>query len=63
MNTQFETELRKRIAEELVRLRSNLETVGTVKDYSDYKHICGQIFALKRVSEALDDINQTINSR
>ncbi len=63
MNTAFETELRKWLSEELIRLRNNLETPGTVQDIADYKHIVGQIFALKRVADALDDINTTINNR
>ena len=63
MNSAFENELRKHIEEQLVRLRSNLETPGAITDYTDYKLVVGQIFALKRVVEIFDDINRTINSR
>ena len=64
MNTQFEYELRKRIAEELDRLRSHLETPSTVADYPTYRDLVGQIATLKRIADSwCDDINKLLNER
>ena len=63
-NSQFETELKKRIAEEVAVLTSNLALGLAVKTLDDYRHIVGQIFALNRVSnEYCDEVQTAINKR
>jgi uncharacterized protein (UPF0276 family) len=63
-NTQFESELKKRIAEEIERLQDILETGMSIKDYADYKHHVGQIQALRRVVESYcDDVTTKINEQ
>jgi hypothetical protein len=54
-NTQFESELKKVIADEVERLRDVLETPAVIVDQGEYRNIVGQIKALRRVADAYCD--------
>ena len=63
-NSQFETELKKRLAEEIDRLKVNLAQGLAVKSYDEYRHLVGQIFAFERVAnEYCDEVQTAINKR
>jgi hypothetical protein len=63
-NNQFETELKKRIAEEIERINGILAEGQAVKDYADYKHLVGQLFAFNRVINTYcDEVQTEINKR
>lgn len=63
-NNLFETELKKRIIEEIERLRDILDVGVAIKDYADYKFHSGQILALRRVADSYcDEIQTLINKR
>lgn len=49
-DSRFERELQKRIGEELVRLREDLELGTAIKDYAQYRDYIGRIASLKRVA-------------
>lgn len=58
---RFETELQKRIAEEIERVR-DVVGAGTPKDYAEYRWNVGKLLALKQVSEQfIDQVNSIIN--
>jgi hypothetical protein len=60
--TLFEAKLREKIADELTRLRSNLESRGTVQSFEDYQFLIGQIKAFERVIEAyFDEVNEDLS--
>lgn len=64
LNTQFEYELKKRIFEEVARLKENLAVGAAVTDFADYRYHTGQIAALMRVCvEYCDDANTAIATR
>lgn len=63
MNSQFESELRKRIGEQVEQLHTVLMTPSAVPDFETYKFLVGQLFALDRLVQSFADINQTINNR
>ena len=64
VNTQFAIELRKRIAEELKRLRDEMDAGLAIKDYAQYQHYVGNIQSLNRVlDEFIDDVNSKLNQR
>jgi len=59
---RFEDELKKRIAEELTRLREILENNASVTDIAQYKFLIGQIFAYHRVTDNyFDEVNTKLN--
>lgn len=61
-NSQFETELRKIIAEEIDRLKENLARSTASMDYAEFRHTVGQISALRRVIDAYcSEIDDKIN--
>jgi hypothetical protein len=63
-NTQFEHELKKRIAEETERVTGILTTGLAVKDYAEYKYHLGQLHALAHVVDAYcDEVNTTISKQ
>ncbi len=63
-NTQFESELKKRIAEELARQLEILANPAAIRDYSDYRYHVGQIDALRMVVDAYcDEVTTAINQR
>ena len=63
-NTQFEAELKKRISEEVERLRDIIEDGTSVESFDQYKNIVGQLRALRRtVNEFFDDANTAISKR
>jgi hypothetical protein len=51
-NTQFESELKKLIEEEITRLGTNLSVGIAIPDYAEYRYNVGQIHALNRVAES-----------
>lgn len=64
INTQFESELKKRIAEELARLRAYLESPSLITDFAQYRWYAGQIDSLKRViNDYCDEVNTELNKR
>ena len=63
-NSQFEAELKKRIAEEIERLKDILSQGQAVTDFAEYRHLAGQIFALTRVAnDYCDEVATLINKR
>ena len=63
-NTQFERELKKRIADEQARIKEILATGAAIKDHSDYLKYVGQHQALVNVAgEYCDDVNKIISER
>ena len=63
-STQFETELRVRIAEEIARLKDNLALGLAVTDYAQYQNLIGRIAALSLVVDSYcDEIQTLINKR
>jgi len=62
-SSQFEAELKKRIAEAIAELRIALENRAVVQSHADYSFIAGKIDALKRVDEYCEDANKSINER
>jgi hypothetical protein len=61
-NTQFESELKKTIADEVERLRSVMDAGLAVKDFADYRYHVGQIHALRRVADSYcDEVTSKIN--
>lgn len=63
-NTQFEFELKKRIAEEIERIRGILEDGGAIKDIAEYKFQTGQLNALRRVADSYcDEVTTKINQQ
>jgi hypothetical protein len=63
-NTQFESELKKVIAEEIERLRDVLETPAVIVDIGEYRNISGQIKSLRRVIDSYcDEVTSKINKQ
>jgi hypothetical protein len=63
-NTQFESELKKTIAEEIERLHGVLDAGLAVKDFAEYRYNIGQIHALRRVAESYcDEVTSKINKQ
>jgi len=63
-NTQFEFELKKRITEEVDRIKDNLAAGLAVTDYAQYQNQVGRIAALRTVADYYcNEINTTINER
>ena len=59
---RFESELKKRILEEIERIRDILETASGVDDFAQYKFLAGQLFAYKRMTENyFDEVNTKLN--
>jgi hypothetical protein len=64
ISTQFEGELKKVIDAEIVRLHGILEEGQVLKDFAEYRHVVGQIFAYRRVMDAYaDEVNTIISKR
>jgi hypothetical protein len=64
VSTKFESELKKRIDEELIRISEILSAGQAVKDYADYRYHVGMFHALNRVSYTFfDEVNTAINQR
>jgi hypothetical protein len=60
--TRFEAELKKRITEEIERLRDQLAVGMAVKDYAQYQNYVGRLTALTQVvSEFYDEVQTTLN--
>jgi len=63
-NNQFESELKKRIFEEIDRLKENLAAGLAVTDYAKYQNIVGQIAGLMLVVDSYcDEVQTAINKR
>lgn len=61
---RFEGEFKKRIGEEIDRIRDILEAGTSVTDLSQYKFLIGQIFAYKRViNDYFDEVTDTLNRK
>lgn len=61
-DSRFEHELKKRIEQELERLRGELEVGIAVTDYAKYQNYLGRIHSLKRVvDEFCDDVQKIID--
>ncbi len=59
---RFESELKKRIIEEIGRIREMMENSSSVNDIAQYKFLVGQIFAYRRVTEYyFDEVNTKLN--
>jgi hypothetical protein len=64
VSTLFETELKKRIGTEIMRLGEELAIGQAVKDFAEYKHYTGKIAALSQVLEVFcDEVNTKISER
>lgn len=64
LNTQFEGELKKLIAEEIERIKDILAVGMAVKDYAEYRFHVGQIEALQKVANSYcDEVTTIINKR
>jgi hypothetical protein len=64
ISTQFETELKKRLHEEMIRLAECLTAGQAVKDFAAYQRYVGEFQALKKVVDIYcDEVNTTINTR
>jgi hypothetical protein len=63
-NSLFETELVKRVNEELVHLREMMEQPNAVTGFEQYKLLLGQILQLNKIlSTYIPDVNKAINER
>jgi hypothetical protein len=63
-NSLFETELVKRVNEELVHLREMMEQPNSLASFEQYKLILGQILQLNKIlSTYIPDVNKAINER
>jgi hypothetical protein len=64
LNTQFEVELKKLIADEVERIKDILAVGMAVKDYAEYRFHVGQIEALNKISTSYcDEATSIINKR
>jgi hypothetical protein len=64
VNTQFEHELTKLIDADIERLKGILEVGVAVNNFEEYRHVTGQIFAMKRVRDSYcDEVNTLLNTR
>jgi hypothetical protein len=64
LNTQFESELKKLIADEIERIKDIMAVGMAVKDYAEYRFHVGQIEALNKVSGSYcDEVTSIINKR
>ena len=59
----FEAELQQLIVEDIERLQGNLESTGTIQSYDDYRHVVGQISALRRVINNYCDEANTLSEQ
>jgi hypothetical protein len=59
-DSRFERELKKRIGEELTRLREVIEIGTAITDHAKYQNYIGQIAAFKRVTDEFCGEVQTI---
>lgn len=60
-NYRFEVELKKRIGAEIERLQDEL-SAGMLKDFAQYQNYCGQVAALKRVTdEYCSEVEKKLN--
>ncbi len=63
-STQFEAKLKDRITEEIDRLKENLARSTASMDYAEFRHIVGQIAALRRVIDGYcGEVEDAINKR
>ncbi len=64
INTQFESELKKRVSARLVEIAEILCEGQAVKDYAEYRRFVGEFQGLKRVVDSyFDEVNSTLNQR
>ena len=66
LNTQFERELKKRIADEHARILVILSTgnASAVPNYDTYRYYCGALRAFDQVVNGFcDEVNTIINKR
>lgn len=64
VSTQFESELKKLLHGQMVRIAETLTEGMAVKDYADYCRHVGEFRALKNVVDTYcDEVNTTINQR
>jgi hypothetical protein len=64
LNTQFEHELKKLIDQEIERQKDILEAGVAVPDFAAYRHVNGQISALKRVRDSYcEEVNTLLSKR
>jgi hypothetical protein len=63
-NSLFETELAKRVNEELVHLREMMEQPNAVTGFEQYKLLLGQILQLNKIlSTYIPEANKAVNER
>jgi hypothetical protein len=63
-NSLFETELVKRVNEELVHLREMMEQPNSLASFEQYKLILGQILQLNKIlSTYIPEANKAVNER
>lgn len=63
LNTAFEAELRKLIAEQIERLATNLCGGLSVQDIADYRNQVGQIQGLRKTLEMCEDVQTILAKR
>jgi hypothetical protein len=63
-NNQFEIELKKRIAEEIERVKSILATATAIKTFDDFRYYAGRLHGLRDVAEHYcDEVATIMNER
>jgi hypothetical protein len=63
-NSLFETELVKRVNEELVHLREMMEQPNSLASFEQYKLLLGQILQLNKIlSTYIPEANKAVNER
>jgi hypothetical protein len=63
-NSLFETELVKRVNEELVHLREMMEQPNAITGFEQYKLLLGQILQLNKIlSTYIPEANKAVNER
>lgn len=64
INTQFEIELKKRVAARMEDICDILSSGQAIKDFADYRRYVGEYQALKQIVDTYcDEVNTTINTR
>lgn len=63
INTEFQMQLERLIAEDVTRLTDQLVTGGGIGGYSDYCRLRGQIEGLKLVVDRFEDVNKFLDSK
>lgn len=62
MNSRFEFEFKKRVGQEIERVREVLASGLGVKDYAEYRYYVGQLVVLSKiVDEYWDEVQSQLN--